>query len=148
MKDLGFKVGEQLVISCDPVDAVVVRRLGDHYCIKWPWGEVDPQSAFQWDESKAFPIESDSFEWENTPWRIEPDTSGLMVGDSCMIGIPPTRVIVQNVETYSPPRDVGWLPRPSVGLAVVKAGRFQEHPEAGYMIYLDGPDPLEVIRSS
>lgn len=147
MKDLNFEVGDQLIISCRPVDAEVIRRLGDHYCIKWPWGEVDPQSGFQQDESKAFPVESDSFEWENTPWRVEPDFSELRVGDSCVVGIPPTRVIVQSVETFNPPRDIGWLPRPSVGLAVVNVGRFQNHPEAGYMIYLDGPDPLKVILS-
>jgi hypothetical protein len=139
-----FKVGEQIVISCEPVDTEVLKKLGDHYCVKWPWGAVDQQSRFRWDGSMAFPVDDESFEWQNTPWRLEPDPSELVVGASCMVGIPPTRVVVQDVENFDPPRDLGWLPRPTLGLAVVSAGQYQDHPDAGYMLYLDGPEPIEV----
>jgi hypothetical protein len=47
----------------------------------------------------------------------------------------------------APLRDVGWLPRPTRGLGVVPAGESENNLEAGYLIYIDGAEPISVIRS-
>ena len=144
MPERGFQAGDHLLLECAPVDAEVSKVAGSYAFIEWPWREVDMESRLRWNGQVAFPRSSDSFEWLNTPWRIEPDVEMLEEGDACMVGISPTRVIVRAVHQFDPAKDLGWLPRPSVGLSVVPVGDFEGDDEAGYMIYLDGAEPIIV----
>jgi hypothetical protein len=95
----------------------------------------------------ALPCDELSAEWSNTPWRVEPDPSDLKVGSRCMVGIPPTRVVVREVQEYDPPRSLGWLPKPTIGLSVAEVGDDQDDEDVGYLIYLDGAEPVQVRRA-
>jgi hypothetical protein len=77
---------------------------------------------------------------------VEPDAGGLEAGDACRVGIPPTRVIVREVRSYAPAKDVGWLPRPASGLSVVPIDGEGDQ-EAGYLVCLDGAEPVSVTRT-
>jgi hypothetical protein len=81
------------------------------------------------------------------PWRVEPGAGGLEAGDACRVGIPPTWVIVREVRSYVPAKDVGWLPRPVLGLSVVAAGD-EGDKEADYLVYLDSAEPVSATGAS
>ena len=49
------------------------------------------------------------------------------------------------VVKYEPPADFGFLPRPEYALGVV-ATEDADDEEAGYMVYLDGNEPVELTR--
>lgn len=140
-----FEVGEVVGLECLPEDARVVQADGKYLYVKWPWGSIDPDSNYKWDGLRAFPVDPQSFEWTNTPWRLEPAPNELSPGDVCMIGIPYSRVLVRGVRRFDPPRDCGSLPRPSSALSVVPLGEFQDDEEAGYLVYLDGAEPVNVL---
>jgi hypothetical protein len=91
----------------------------------------------------ALPRDEASYEWTNTPWRTEPAPWNLETGLECTVGIPPTRVMVREVQRYDPPRNLGWLPRPTKGLSVVEAA-LQDDEDAGYVLYLDGAEPVRL----
>lgn len=145
MQAADLQVGDELIIACEPADAVVAKIAHSYVFIRWPWRELDQTSRAKWDGTVALPRIESSQEWGNTPWRVEPSSGELKVGDSCMVGIPPTRVIVRNVKIFDPPRSLGWLPKPTAGADVVEVGR-QDDEEAGYMIYLDGAEPISFER--
>ncbi|GAA1338949.1 hypothetical protein GCM10009635_49640 [Actinocatenispora thailandica] len=142
-----FRVGQTLTLSCEPTDARVESITKHYVSIEWPWREPDPESQIRWSGKISLPSRVDSAEWINTPWRTEPSVEDLRAGIVCMIGIPPTNVIVRDVRIFTPARDVGWLPRPTLGLGVVPEGESENDPEAGYLIYVDGGEPISVIRS-
>jgi hypothetical protein len=145
MHDNDFRAGESLILVCEPADARVASVSGGYVYLEWPWREADPRSGFRWNGQVALPWDGDSREWANTPWRVEPDTGELERGDTCWVGIPPTRVIVRAVCNYAPAKDVGSLPRPTLGLSVVSVGD-EDDGEAGYLVYLDGAEPVSVTR--
>jgi hypothetical protein len=145
MPDSDFRAGELLTLACEPADACIASVSSGYVYIEWPWREVDPGSRFRWNGQVALPWDAGSREWVNTPWRTEPDVGELETGDTCWVGIPPTRVVVRAVLRYSPARDLGWLPRPTLGLSVVAAGD-KDDDEAGYLVYLDGAEPVSVTR--
>lgn len=143
-----FQPGEVVSISCEPADAQVVK-VTDHYVsLKWPWRELDSSSQMRWNGLLALPRHETNPEWANTPWRVEPDPSELAVGDICMVGIPATRVLVREVQEFDPPRALGWLPKPTLGLSVVEVGDHQDDESAGYLIYVDGAEPIQFHRIS
>jgi hypothetical protein len=139
------QVGDEFIISCEPADAVVANVTNRYIFIQWPWGERDEQSRTKWDGTLALPRDESNYEWANTPWRVEPSPAELEVGSSCMVGIPRTRVMVRRVYEFDPPRSLGWLPKPTAGIGVVEVGR-REDEEAGYMVYLDGAEPITFDR--
>jgi hypothetical protein len=145
LREGDFRAGEPVMLACEPADAHVARVSGGYAFIEWPWREADPGSRFRWNGQVALPRDAGSREWANTPWRVEPGAGELEAGDACRVGIPPTRVIVRAVRGYVPARDVGWLPRPTLGLSVVPAGD-EDDEEAGYLVYLDGAEPVCVTR--
>jgi hypothetical protein len=145
MHDSDFRAGESLILACEPADARVARVSGGYVFLEWPWRETDPGSGFRWNGQVALPWDADSREWVNTPWRVEPDAGELEAGATCWVGIPPTRGIVRALYKYAPARDVGWLPRPTLGLGVVPVGH-EDDEEAGYLVYLDGAEPVSVTR--
>ncbi|WP_405917811.1 hypothetical protein [Streptomyces sp. NBC_00728] len=148
MSERGIQIGDHLLLQCPPSDAEVCKVSAGYVFIEWPWREGDPESRYRWNGQLAFPRSSNSFEWLNTPWRIEPDAEDLNEGDVCMVGIPPTRVIVRAVHAYHPAKELGWLPRPNAGLSVVPVGEFEDDDEAGYLIYPDGAEPIVIQQIS
>lgn len=140
-----FRTGEILTVTCEPTDAYVAKVLGKYVFLEWPWRQVDPGSRFKWNGQVALPRDAGHHEWANTPWRAEPDPGELQADNTCQVGIPPTRVLVRAVHDYAPGRDLGWLPRPTLELSVVSVGD-QNDEEAGYMLYLDGAEPISVTR--
>jgi hypothetical protein len=135
-----------LTLACEPAEARVARVSRWYVFIEWPWRKADPGSRFRWNGHVALPQDAESSEWAKTPWRAEPATHELEVGDACRIGIPSTRVTVRAVHNYVPGRDLGWLPRPTPGLSVVPIGD-EGAEEAGYLVYLDGAEPISVVRT-
>ncbi|SDN75150.1 hypothetical protein [Actinacidiphila guanduensis] len=142
-----FQVGEPLTLACEPADARVATVWGRYIFIEWPWRQIDPESRVRWNGQVALPREADSGEWANTPWRVEPAADELAVGDSCRVGIPRTRVVVRAVRIYRPAKDVGWLPRPTVALSVVPFGDCDGDEEAGYLVHVDGAEPITAARA-
>lgn len=142
-----YRVGDELVVWCDPEDARVADVRGGYVYIEWPWREVDLSSNKRWNGQLAFPRDPDSLEWANTPWRLDPDPSELEVGETCQVGIPRTAITVRSVRFYDPPRDLGWLPRPTIGLGVANVADARFGDEAGYVIYVDGAEPISLERA-
>jgi hypothetical protein len=137
-------VGDELLLECLPADARVVTVTDRYAFVEWPWREIDPASARKWNGLVAFPRDPDSLEWANTPWRLEPNPEELESGSTCRVGIPSTVVLVRSIRLFDPPRDLGWLPRPTTGLDVVIAGADQFDEDSGFLIYLDGAEPLSI----
>lgn len=144
----GYVFGDVLVLSSDPADVRVRASSADRVFVEWPWRTRDP-SSHAWDGTLGFQRDPDHWEWRNTPWRLEPDPAGLNAGDLCMVGIPTTEVQVIAIDEYDPPADFGWLPRPVWGIGVCPISDLNDD-EAGYVIYLDAGDPIEItpVRSS
>ena len=139
----GFTVGDLLRISCEALDTKVTSTTPTRVLVRWPWREIDPSSASRWDGTIGFPRDPDHYDWCNTPWRIEPDGWDLTAGDNCFVGIPPSEVRVTSIERYDPPGDFGWLPRPEWVLGVCPVENLDDE-EAGYVLYLDGDEPIDI----
>jgi len=136
------RVGDQVVVSCEPGVARVVG-VGRYITLEWPWGAIDASSGFRWDGRVALPHGDGHPEW--SPFHLEPAASTLRVGDMCTVSIPPTRLYVGHYEQYDPPRNLGWSPPPTAGLYVVPPERTDlDMDDAGYMLYLGGSDPIHV----
>lgn len=133
------KVGDEVIVSCDPGRACVMAVDSRYVTIKWPWRTIDASSKYRWNGTYAFPV--GSRDW--VPFVLEPPVSELRVGDECLLSIPPTRLYVGYFEEYSPPRDLGWAPAPTAGIYVVRP-EDREDEEAGCMLYLGGADPIRV----
>jgi len=142
----GFAVGEHLIISCEPVDLRVSSSSATRIFVEWPWREVDAESSSRWDGTVGFPRDPESWEWRNTPWRVEPDPLELADGDSCMIGIPPIEVQVTAIEQHDPPADFGWTPRPVWVLGVCPITDLEDD-EAGFVLYLESGEPIVIEPS-
>lgn len=140
---LGYTVGDRLLISAEAFDARVVGTTPHRLLIDWPWRETDPESDNSWDGTVGFPYAPGAPGWLNTPWRLEPDAAELHVGDPCFVGIPPTAVRVTSIERFEPPADFGFLPRPEYALEVVPVDAIED-PEAGYVLYLNGREPIHI----
>jgi hypothetical protein len=139
----GFATGDLLRIACEAVDARVGRTSNHSFALEWPWRQIDSSSRFRWDRTLGFPRDPDSPDWRNTPWRIEPDGWDFETGDTCMVGIPNTEVRIMWIEHFDPPSDLGWLPRPTWGLAVCPFENWGEE-DAGYMLHLESAEPIEI----
>lgn len=147
MNGITYESGERLAVYCEPVDARVVKVTRRHVYVEWPWREPDVGTRMQWDGTMVFPLDPSNPDWANTPWRLEPDPEELSAGGACLVGIPRTVVKVERVHHFDPPLVVGWIPRPTMGLEVVDE-RLEGDEEAGYMLYLGGPEPIEIERVS
>ncbi|MFC8851041.1 MULTISPECIES: hypothetical protein [unclassified Micromonospora] len=140
---LDYKVGDVLLISAEASEARVARVAPRRLTIAWPWREIDPDSENSWDGTLGFPRDPDAYDWVNTPWRLERDPSGLNSGDACFVGIPPTKVRVIGIRRFDPPADFGFLPRPEYVLEVIPVDLVDDG-EAGYVLYLNGLEPIEI----
>ncbi|MDQ1012993.1 hypothetical protein QFZ82_007478 [Streptomyces sp. V4I23] len=140
------RVGDVLRVVCEPVHARVSSDSPYYVFVRWPWGEVDPDSRFRWNGERAFPRRADHCEWDMELFRLEPEPAGLAVGDVCLVGIPETTVHVLSVEHFQPPQDRGWLPRPTRSLYVMRRGQSfdPELEDQGCVLYPGGHEPMEL----
>jgi hypothetical protein len=139
----GYGVGDVLQIFSDVTELTVVGGNNRRFLVNWPWREIDPDSSNSWDGSVGFPRDPDHYEWKNTPWRVEPEGWDLVTGDTCLIAVPETNVRITVIENYDPPAEYGWLPRPSWALGVCPL-EFESDEEAGFMLYLDADEPIDI----
>ncbi|MEV4282267.1 hypothetical protein [Actinoplanes xinjiangensis] len=140
---LGYTVGDRLVISAEAFESRVSHLDARRVMVEWPWREVDVDSRNSWGGTLGFPRDSDAYGWCNIPWRLEPDPEELEPGDPCFVGIPPTEVLVTTIEKFEPPADYGFLPRPDYFMEVVPLDMTDDE-EAGYVIYLNGNEPIDI----
>ena len=139
---LQFDEGEIVCISCVPTRARVSRTTGRYVFVEWPWRSVDPDSRFRWDGTVAFPVDPESTEWDNMPWRITPRPSELSAGQPCVVEIPAMDVIVERICRYDPPRDTGWTPRPALDIVVRPVETV--HDEGSFLLYINAAEPISV----
>ncbi len=139
----GFAVGDLLRLSAAAFDSHVVAVSRFRLSVAWPWYEVDEHARNRWDGTIGFPRDSDHHSWANTPWRLEPAPEELREGSQCFVGIVPVEVRVMGVGRYDPPADFGLLPRPEYALDVCPVDLLDDE-EAGYVLYLDGVEPIEI----
>jgi hypothetical protein len=141
----GFRVGELVVIACEITRARVARTTPSRILVSWPWRAIDPAGRNSWDGTVGFPRDADDPSWLNLPWRITPDVSQLDADDVCEIWIPPTEVQITLITQFDPPADFGFTPRPEWVLGVCPPDLLDDE-EAGYTIYLDVGEPIEISR--
>ena len=142
---MAYRIGDEVIVSCEPASAQVVSVNATHICLQWPWGEIDNSGQVRWDGTFHLPWADSSPEW--SPYRFDPAPPALQAGDVCSVSIPPTRLCVGHYEEYAPPRDFGWVPTPAAGIYVVPPESFD--PEdvdetVGCMLYLGGAEPHRV----
>ncbi|MCI3272558.1 hypothetical protein [Streptomyces cylindrosporus] len=135
------RIGDEVVISCEPESARVVEADSRQVTLEWPWGVIDDSSNFRWDGKFSLPYGDSNAEW--VPYRLEPDFSELQPGDICTVSIPPTRLYVGHYEEYDSPRNLGWAPAPTAGIYVVPPENMDVE-DAGCMLYLGGAEPISV----
>lgn len=111
--------------------------------VEWPWAEIDPESAYRWNGQRAIPRDESGQGWCGL-FRTTPDPRFLEAGDSCLVGVPETRVRVIDIGHYDPPADVGWRPRPHTMLVVLPVDPRAE--EEGDTIDLASAAPLTIER--
>ncbi|WP_155375273.1 hypothetical protein [Catellatospora vulcania] len=138
---LQIRPGDVLRLTADPVETEIVRLDRYYVYLRTPWGQVDPASAYRWDGSRAFPRHDDNHDWLNTPWRYVEEPG--KVGSSCSLHIPPTTVVVRESVTHDPPLDTGELPRPVLMISVCPK-HLLDHEEAGYGVWFDTSEPIDV----
>ncbi|GAA4608897.1 hypothetical protein BJY16_007065 [Actinoplanes octamycinicus] len=139
----GYFVGDLLRLTSETFEVQLVHVGVSRVSVEWPWLEVDSASNNSWDGTMGFSRKSQSYDWCNTPWRLEPDPEELEKGDSCFVGIPPTDVRIVEIIEYDPPADFGFLPRPELVLAV-RPVEFWGDVEAGFGINLNSGEPIEI----
>jgi hypothetical protein len=145
-----FRPGDHLLVSCEPRRAVVTSADRRYVYVRWPWHRPDPESAFRWDGTHAFARDPQDPDF-NQLWRLDPPPAELQEGDICEVLIPPTEVVVTWAARYDPPKDVGWLPRPTGDLNVVRVfGEWnpdrEDEAKSGEGLYLDDAEPLKIER--
>jgi hypothetical protein len=103
-----YKVGDRLLISCEPRPVVIRERRRRHVTVDWPWREKDLRSRYRWNGQNAVATDPSTEDWKMELWRLKGGT----------IFIPATEVTVVGVYEYDPPLYVGWLPRPNTAIDV------------------------------
>ncbi|TDB77120.1 hypothetical protein E1264_37725 [Actinomadura sp. KC216] len=139
----GFVVGETVQISCEAQEVQVRGVTATRVLLDWPWGEPDPASENFWDGTLGLPRDPTSYDWRNIPWRVDPDTDSLTAGDICIVGIPPVEAVVRKIANYIPAADFGRLPRPEWALELCYP-EYLDDEEAGFTIYLDSAEPVQI----
>ena len=150
MDAVEFRPGDHLLVSCEPHRAEVVGADRFYVYVRWPWGRPDPESAFCWNGTRAFARDPEHRDFDQL-WRLDPPPLELQEGDFCEVLIPPTEVVVTWAAHFDPPKDMGWLPRPTGALNVVSVfGEWhpdgEDEEESGEGLYLNDAEPLEIER--
>ncbi|MFG2039099.1 hypothetical protein [Dactylosporangium sp. NPDC048998] len=145
MEAVEFQPGDHLLISCEPQDVEVVRADRFYVYVSWPWHRPDPASKVRWDGTRAFARDPEHSDFDQL-WRLDPPPVELQIGGVCQVSIPPIEVVVTWAARFDPPKDIGWLPRPTGALDVVPV--FGERQPGGEEIglYLGDTEPLRIER--
>jgi hypothetical protein len=115
----GFTVGQIVRLSCPPESAQVTRVMARYFFVAWLWARIDAEARnVRWDGCVAFPRDPGDPEWENNPWRVEPNVGELTSGHACIVGIPAVDARITAIVRYAPPLAIGWLPRPEWALGM------------------------------
>jgi hypothetical protein len=121
-----FRPGDVLTISCPFTEVTVVDVTRFHVAVSWPWWRPDPHAeGTEWNGNYAIARGPDPSEI----FRTEPPADTLQPGTRCRIGIPTTVVHVIDAQTFDPPLETGWLPRPVREIVVLPQG-ISEDPNA------------------
>jgi hypothetical protein len=140
----GFSVGDVLRISCESDSARVVKIQRSYVFVEWPWRQIDTATQrTKWDGTSGFPRDPDHYEWRNTPWRMDPPTQDVRVGDLVILGMPAVEVRVTVIRRFDPPAELGWLPRSELAVGVVPLSD-EDDEEAGFNLYLPAAEPLVI----
>ncbi|WP_147140301.1 hypothetical protein [Stackebrandtia albiflava] len=140
-----YRVGDLLRISMEVADAEVMATTEHSVILRWPWFVPDPENPVIRSGDVRLPRTDDEASWLDIPWRTEPDTPFLSVGDVCMVGIPSTVVRILSIVHFDPPVSFGRLPRREYVLDVVPL-EWEGNDEAGYAIELDAAEPIRIER--
>jgi hypothetical protein len=135
--------GDVVVLSTPIISTTVAGTSKYYVYLAWPWKVEDPESEFDWDGTVAFPMDTESQEWRNTPWRLESDPWDLKPGDTVELSVPDVEATVMSVKKFERPKDAGWLPRPTLVLGLC-ATEFADDPEAGFVLYCDTDEPVSI----
>ncbi|WP_327174777.1 hypothetical protein OG599_05340 [Streptomyces sp. NBC_01335] len=133
-----FRVGDVLSVACPFTETVVVEgvRWG-HLSVRWPWWSIDEgNELFRWNGVMALGVEGGDAYPENLSelFRTDPPPHRLRPGDLCRVGVPPTLVHVTSVDRHDPPLETGWLPRPTLTVAVLPEGMsYREYPDGSHL---------------
>jgi hypothetical protein len=139
------RTGDVVLIKCPSREAVVEDISAQYVSIRWPWNQVDPESATQWNGLRAVPLNPEARDWSNEPFRVTSSPRPLDRGGVCEVGIPDAVAYVVHVDEFSDPMDVGWLPRPSAYVSLVAYGVkiLPDMEEIGFTLDPDGEEPIE-----
>ncbi|MGW8359367.1 hypothetical protein ACWGK1_02160 [Streptomyces wedmorensis] len=134
-----FRVGDVLSVTC-PFTVTRVERgvTWDHVSVRWPWWEIDSNSAFaRWNGIVALGVDSGGRggpEVKAELFRTDPGPEQLRAGDVCRVGVPPTVVHVTAVEHHDPPLETVWLPHPTQTVTVLRRGlSCRDFPDGSYL---------------
>ncbi|WP_329377186.1 hypothetical protein OG625_06465 [Streptomyces sp. NBC_01351] len=127
MFERDFRVGDVLSVTCPFTPTTVDRGLmWNHVSVRWPWRRIDTDSDFfRWNGGVALGVADDHqvpSEAGMELFRTDPPPERLAAGDACRVGVPPTVVHVTAVDHHDPPLETGWLPRPALGVTVLRRG--------------------------
>ncbi|WP_157441564.1 hypothetical protein [Actinoplanes awajinensis] len=123
MVESEFRAGDVLKVSCSFTPARVIDVSSAHVSIRWPWWQSDPDAVgFDWNGNVAIARGADMPDWSAELFRTEPSAETLQAGADCRVGIPPTVVHVIEVQSFDPPIETGWLPRPHCEIVVLRRG--------------------------
>ncbi|MET9452817.1 hypothetical protein [Streptomyces cinerochromogenes] len=142
MGEEDFRVGDVLSVACPfTVTRVEQSVMRGHLSVRWPWWEIDNDSAFaRWNGIVALGVHSGERaapEVESELFRTDPPPEQLKAGDVCRVGVPLTVVHVTAVDHHDPPLETAWLPRPPQTVTVLRRGlSYREYPDESH---LDGP---------
>ncbi len=121
MSDIDFRAGDVLTIACAFTEATVAGVARSHVSIRWPWWRRDPDAeGFDWNGNVAITDEAAEL------FRTDPPAGRLRAGQACRVGIPPTVVHVIAAQTFDPPLETGWLPRPAREIVVLRHGESED----------------------
>jgi hypothetical protein len=68
-----FRVGDVLRVGCLPVETQVSAIRPFYASVRWPWHEVDPESAFKWNGDRGFNRDPSHYEWDGELYRLSPE---------------------------------------------------------------------------
>jgi hypothetical protein len=139
-----LRPGDRLRISCEPRSVEVAHTSRTYLFVRRPWLQIDPASRFSYDGTAAFAKDPNHPDFDLL-WRIHPTPTDLHTGDTCELSIPPAEVVLASVERFVPPKDLGWLPRPSAALYLLPSSG-DDDGEGGQALYLSPEEPIAIER--
>lgn len=137
------RAGDVLRVACPFAEAEVTKVNRNYVAVRWPWGQVDPHSSYEWNGEVAFEFGTDSW-W---PFETSPELEQLRPGDRCLLGIPARVVHVFAVRCWWPDQDTGRLPRRPLALYLFRQGTPHDLGQPEYELdpYQGAPVRVELL---